>query len=290
MDEMQVLFCRPQVDQDQLDGFEVEAEVAERLGLGSHELPIEPLVDGEAEQVLEGIIEQGRRYLYRGWMLTEEEHGQLQDAVSNLGGELATSTDAYALAHYLPQHHSLLEGRTPPAVWTEEADAEDAWLAACGLGRGPWIIKDHVKSAKEFWEEACFIPEGSDRDAFVSSCERLMEVRGERFERGFVVRPFVQLRSLPFRTPERVLPDEHRLVFVDGRLVAHAPYHEVGDPMPNPEQFAWLGETVPAAFFTADVAQLETGDWTVIELNDGGVSRMPADMDLFAIYEALSHA
>ncbi len=47
----------------------------------------------------------------------------------------------------------------------------------------------------------------------------------------------------------------------------------------SPGQFADLGRLVGSPFFTADVARLATGGFTIIELNDGGCSTWPEQLD-----------
>ena len=43
------------------------------------------------------------------------------------------------------------------------------------------------------------------------------------------------------RTPERRIPDEHRLFFWEGELVAHAAYHPVSDPLADVSPFRVIG-------------------------------------------------
>jgi ATP-grasp domain, R2K clade family 3 len=171
--------------------------------------------------------------------------------------------------------------------WWRES-IEEAWEVAQELGRPPWIVKDHVKSAKEAWHRACFVPEGADRADFTAICERLLELRGDRFERGFVVKKYLELATLPGWTPEqRRVTDEHRLVFWEGRLVVHAPYYDVESELADPEQFTFLGRVIGSPFFTADVARLASGGYTVIELNDGGSSVLPEQMDPRDLYRVV---
>ena len=134
------------------------------------------------------------------------------------------------------------------------------------------------------------MPPGADLSAFRRVCEGLLDFRGDRFAGGFVVRRFVSLVHLPFVTENRPVPDEHRLLFFDGRIVAHAPYYDVDVERVTAEDFAWIGEVVESPFFTADVARLEGGGWTVIELNDGGCSGLPVQLDPWALYHAVASA
>jgi hypothetical protein len=81
--------------------------------------------------------------------------------------------------------------------------------------------------------------------------------------------------------------DEHRLVFWEGELVAHAPYYDVDATLADPDAFAFLGRVIGSPFFTADVARLATGGYTVIEINDGGSSSLPEQMDPRDVYRAM---
>jgi hypothetical protein len=63
------------------------------------------------------------------------------------------------------------------------------------LGDGPFVIKDHVKSAKHRWHEACFVPKGAGRDDFEQVAENLKRDQGKSFFRGFVVMQYVLLRQ-----------------------------------------------------------------------------------------------
>lgn len=185
------------------------------------------------------------------------------------------------LASYAPRYLPLLGERTAPARWTEDADVREAWELACELGPPPWVVKDHVKSAKERWHRACFVPPGATYEDFAEICAELVETRGERFARGFVIKKWLALATLRgFTAERRPVADEHRLVFVFGRLVAHAPYYDADDAVPiDAASFAWIGDAIDSPFFTADVARLASGGTTVIEINDGGCSRFPDQLD-----------
>lgn len=289
MSDITILFGRPHVPQAAEDRFELEALAAEELGIESYAIPLDPVVNGEPERALRRLPRpRHRRWLYRGWMLSEEEYTGLYDAMQERGEELVVDPESFAEAAYVPSYVPLLGAHTAPTRWTEGEDVIEAWEAALELGPPPWIIKDHVKSAKEQWHRACFVPAGASFDDFTEVCERLLAARGDRFERGFVVKKYLDLATLPGWTPEqRRVTDEHRLVFWEGELVAHAPYYDVDAELADPGQFAYLGQAISSPFFTADVARLASGGHTVIELNDGGSSVLPEQMDPRELYRAV---
>ena len=69
-----------------------------------------------------------------------------------------------------------------------------------------------------------------------------------------------------------------------GRAHARPP----ASTLPDPGQSAYLGRTIGAPFFTADVARLAAGGYTVIEINDGGCSVFPGQMDPRALYRVVA--
>jgi hypothetical protein len=275
-----ILFGRPRAQRGARidDRFELDAYAADELDLESYAIPLDPIVDGEPEQALRRLPRAcGRTWIYRGWMLSEDEYAALYDAIGDRGETMLVDPDEFATATYAPRYLPLLGAHTAPARWTDDADIDVAWELACELGPPPWVVKDHVKSAKEEWYRACFVPANADRADFRAICERLLELRGDRFERGFVIKKHLDIA------------DEHRLVFVFGELVAHAPYYDdVDATLEDSARFAFLGELVPSPFFTADVARLRDGGFTIIEINDGGSSRFPEQLDPRDVFQSFA--
>lgn len=290
MSDLSVMFGRPPRAAAVDDRFELEEAALEELGVESYPVPLDPIVLGDVERALRRLPSpDGRAWLYRGWMLREEEYAALHEAVADRGEELVVDPESFAEATYAPRYLPRLGDRTAPARWTEDEDVAAAWELAQELGPPPWIVKDWVKSAKEDWLGACFVPAGADFLAFSTICERLLDLRGDAFETGFVIKKHLELATLPGWTADRRrVTDEHRLVFWEGELVAHAPYLDVDSALDDPGRFAPLGRLVESPFFTADVARLAAGGWTVIEINDGGSSTFPEQLDPRDVYRAVA--
>jgi hypothetical protein len=278
MSDVSVMFGRPPRASGGDDRFDVEVIALEELEIESYAIPLDPIVLGDVERALRKLPPPANRtWLYRGWMLREDEYSALYEAILDRDEELVVDPESFAEATYAPRYLPLLGEHTAPARWTESDDIDEAWEAAQELGSPPWIVKDWVKSAKEEWHRACFVPEGADRADFGATCERLLEIRGEAFETGFVVKKYLHIL------------DEFRLLFWNGELVAHAPYHDddVDSVLDDPSRFAFLGGLVSSPFFTADVARLASGGFTVIEINDGGSSAFPERLDPRGFYRAI---
>jgi hypothetical protein len=64
-------------------------------------------------------------------------------------------------------------------------------------------------------------------------------------------------------------------------------HYDADSTLENPRQFAFLGRAIESPFFTADVARLAAEGYTVIEVNDGGSSVLPEQMDPREFYRAV---
>jgi len=285
--DLAILFCRPRGGISASDRFEYEAHAAEQLNIPYHVIPIESIVNEEFAFALEHLPPGcGRRWIFRGWMLSAEEYTGLYEAMLDRGDSLVTSPAAFEAASYIPEYVPNIEDCTFPTRWIWGTDLREAWDAANELGPPPWIVKDHVKSAKDDWDEATFVPHGASRSRFEEICRNLIDARGDRFERGIVIRAFVPLDRLPHHDAERLLFDEHRLLFWEGRIAAASPYNDDADAeRPDYERlFSFLGERIDAPFFAADVARTEDGRWIVVEINDGGSVTLPDLLDPRELY------
>ena len=265
-----------------------EAQAAEECDFTCHSFAFERFLEGDVAGALEGLPDgEGRTLVYRGWILQEEEYQELADFVSNRGYQLLTNCDQYMEAMTLPNWHPLVEDLTPPAVWTWDEDIEEAWELAKKLGPAPYIVKDHVKSCKEAWVEACFVPKGARRAKFKSVCEEMIERRADQFQGGIVVRPFVPLRLITADWTGLPIHEEYRLVFWRGKMILAAPYGGIGRDETNEEgerqewrrevdrKYGRLGERIRSDFFVADVARTLAGELILIEINDGSVAGLP---------------
>ena len=283
---MRVLFCRPSSPQQQPDGFDLEADALEELGVEPLWIRAEAVVDDQLDDELAELPEDCGPTLLRSWMLREAEYERLYDSLSERGCYLVNDASAYAAAHYLPNYHAAIEDWAAPTRWIDGTDLDEAWEVARELGPPPYLLKDHVKSAKEDWA-ACFIPAGADRARFDEVCSRFIEHRGESFERGLVFRLLLPLAPLPPGPSGQAIHDEYRLFFWHGSLLAAAPYHDVPGDHTDFSRFEALGPGIASDFFTVDVARLTTGGWAVIEVGDGAVSTLPPVMDPREFYRAL---
>jgi len=140
MSDVTILFGRPHAPQYAEDRFEIEVLAAEELGIDSYAIPLDPIVNGEPERALRRLPRpRSRRWLYRGWMLSEEEYTGLYEAMLERDEDLVVDPESFAEATYVPNYAPLLGEHTAPTRWTEGEDIRDAWEAAEELGPPPWM-------------------------------------------------------------------------------------------------------------------------------------------------------
>ena len=77
------------------DRFELEVLALEELGIESYAVPLGPLVLGDVDRALHKLPRpRERTWLYRGYMLREEEYGALYEAWDERGETLVVDPEA----------------------------------------------------------------------------------------------------------------------------------------------------------------------------------------------------
>jgi hypothetical protein len=269
--------------------FEAEFDAATSLGLKCLLFDEEALCAGDIDLALKRLPQgDGRKLLYRGWILTEELYRRFEGALSARGYALVSSAAHYAEVTYFPNYHPKIRDSSPSAVWTDTPDAFLAWTLARKLGDGPFVIKDHVKSAKHLWHEACFIPKGAGRENFERIAENLRREQGKTFFRGFVVKQFVPLRSRGESPREYPMCEEYRLFFWKRQLMVASHYHRQAENLVDWSPFVVLAQRFDSPFFTMDIAQTEEGNWIVVDMGAGECSSLPPSLEPARFYRKLA--
>jgi hypothetical protein len=230
----------------------------------------------------------GDDLIYRGWILSEERFRQFHDALLVHGYNLVSSAAQYAEVTYFPNYYPKIRERSPAAVWTDTPDSFLAWSLSRKLGDGPFVLKDHIKSAKHLWHEATFVPKGSGRENFERIAENLKKEQGDTFHRGFVVKQYVPLRSRGESPREYPMCEEYRLFFWKRQLLIASHYHRQSENPVDWSPFIELAQRFDAPFFTMDVAQAESGEWIVVDMGAGECSSLPPSLEPGKFYRRLA--
>ncbi|MCU0655074.1 MAG: ATP-grasp domain-containing protein [Polyangiaceae bacterium] len=289
-----LLFCADPLAPRRVDStYLAEAREAQARGFPALRMSFESLVRGDTAQALASIPRASRLeepLLYRGWMLRDHHQAELFRGLVALGYRPLVTPEAYGQAHYLPRAYPLLREWTAESVWTDSADLDEAVATAARLGPGPAIVKDHVKSAKHRWQEACYIPDATDAEAVARVTRALLDERNTLFERGFVYRKLLPLRELGRSMLGAPLHEELRLFFVGGDLLDLPGYSDLRaeDNGATVTALTALARRFESPFLTVDIARTTEARWRVVEVGDGGVSGLPTALLEEDFYEALA--
>jgi hypothetical protein len=268
--------------------FEPEFDAAKALGFPCLLFDEEALSAGDIDRALQRLPPgDGKSLLYRGWIFTEELYRQFHDALSARGHALISSPAQYAEVTYFPNYYPKIRAFSPSAVWTDVPDAYLAWSQSRQLGDGPFVIKDHVKSAKHMWHDACFVPKGGGRENFERIAENLKSEQGKAYFRGFVVKQFVPLRPRGQGPREYPQCEEYRLFFWKQQLLLASHYHDQPANDVDWSAFVNLARRFDAPFFTMDIAQTESGEWIVVDMGAGECSALPPSLRAGRFYRRL---
>jgi hypothetical protein len=295
---MRIVFCSEPFFPLRVDSaYESEADAAQETDFEFD------LVDFEALVSDENLIAAIRKVkdqpapvnaIYRGWMLKPETYSLLYESLSKRNIKLINSPAEYKHCHYLPESYSLIENHTPATVFIKQNsnfDYAEIMKRLEIFGDKPLILKDYVKSRKHEWNEACFIPSASSREAVERVVKRFVELQGDDFNEGLVFREFIEFQSLATHSKSQMpLTKEFRLFFLDGELLDCFEYWDEGDYSENrpPEKiFADVANQIKSRFFTMDIAQRTDGEWLIVELGDGQVAGLPDNADVTKFYQSL---
>ncbi len=254
------------------DAFADEERAARAAGFETALVHQQRLDDGEFARAVRAIAHEGLA-VYRGWMLSAERYAELHRALEDRNVALINTAEQYVHCHHLPESFDVIASSTPAAVWVPRAvngvDIEQVVIAARRFGSAPVIVKDHVKSRKHEWEEACFVPSAAVVSTF-------LERQGDSLEGGVVLREYVDLESVGTH-PKSGMPlaREHRVFVLDGEPVVVGRYWSAGEYRAEDVPLADFAETMEAVrsrFFTMDLALGRDRGWRIIELGDAQVA------------------
>lgn len=263
--------------------FTVEREAAASAGFEPLLYDFAALWRHEAGALTASIAEGAGPVLHRGFMLSDRRFALLRDALAARGWTLLPDLEGYGQAHFLPRALPLLGDATPETVWMTGFDRDEAWALYQRVADGDALLKDHVKSCKERWREACFLQARSPRERFDQVLRAFLACRGAKLELGLVLRRFEPFRLL--RRDMRGMPihDEHRTFFWRG-----APFWSASGEDLSP--WAAIARRFRSPFVSLDVARREDGVLRVVESGDGGVTGLPVHCDPDDFYLRLAAA
>jgi hypothetical protein len=259
-------------------GFECELYSLEDLRAGDATLATRLCAEASAD---------GEAILHRGWMMSDSLYSALFAALVAKGYHPVTSPEQYAQAHYLPNAYALIQGQTPESVWVEGKDVAGAWEKYSKLGQPSAIVKDFVKSAKHRWNEACFVPAGTERKRFEEILATFIKARGNLFEKGIVLRRFHEFVKLEDDIRGQPVHEEYRLFMWRGSLLAATPAIRGNGPFDRLADWESIARKFESPFISMDITRQQDGSWLIVEVGDGGVSGLPYSIETDLFFKTL---
>ncbi|MGB0870527.1 MAG: ATP-grasp domain-containing protein [Flavobacteriales bacterium] len=279
---MRIIFCDSVINHKRVEpDYEAEKKAAENLGFQTSLISFEALEKEDFNQAIRMVEVSDNLVLavYRGWMLTIKQYTQLYEILLKKNVQLINPPDAYKYCHYLPSSYHKIEHITPKSVWTTDLTQNNILKLATSFNGSPIIVKDYVKSEKNHWEKACFIPNSLNEQQVKEVVDCFLELRGSLLNEGVVFRQFEDLEYLTEHSKSGMpLTKEFRVFFCDHEIVEVFDYWDEGDygtTKPYLEVFIEIAKTIESRFFTMDIAKKQNGDWIIMELGDDQVAGLP---------------
>lgn len=298
---MKFVFCSDPLDEKAPD-MEYLREYATARGLGAdvYLISLEALLEGSAERAVRRlpVFETREVFVYRGWMLKPDDYERLYQALSDKNAILINSPEEYRNGHEFPYAYEAIKAVTPFSIWVPKEELNEGLTPLFEkmdvFGNKPVLVKDYVKSRKHEWEDACFIPDASDREGVRRVAGNFLNRQGTELNGGLVIREFVALAGLGVH-PKSGMPlaQEYRLFFLDHQMIAcmdywdEAAYEHESRADVTLAPFLKVAERIESRFFTMDLAKTAGGEWLVIEVGDGQVSGLPIQADAAHFYRAI---
>lgn len=146
------------------------------------------------------------------------------------------------------------------------------------LPEGAYIVKGITNSLKFQWKTHMY---AESKAALLKNIQQINE-SGLLDGQDLVIRPYVPLKQLGTTDGGLPLSNEWRLFALGGTVFSAGFYWpQLKEPIrdkPIPEDAVWLAETVAREmadridFVAIDVAETASGEWALVELNDGCTS------------------
>lgn len=171
-----------------------------------------------------------------------------------------------------------------PQTWNEDEFATSTAL-------GPFVVRGRQHSKKWNWQTHMY---ATNKLAALRVAQRLKE-DGDLQEQGVVFRRYVPLRTFEVIRNGLPITNEWRFYYYREECLAYGYYWSISDAQASarisPHAIALADQIAAiaarsATFFTLDLAETATGDWILIELNDGQMAS-PGEHDLDQLYSNL---
>lgn len=235
-------------------------------------------VSGERLQTYPSNVDEGV-CIYRGWMLKPDKYKELYEALKSKGLILVNNPTEYERCHLFPNSYNDIKDFTPKTKWYEDYNKINWDEINNSFKR--FMVKDYVKSVKgttfpSFFETPVDVKEMNNY------IDEFIQLRGTLFTKGIVLKDYVHFKKYD------ELTNEYRAFYMKGKLLTVSRNSNQSDKCPFvPISFVEKFTRLKSNFYTVDFAELESGEWIIIETGDGQVSGLSPNQFVFKFYDEI---
>ena len=220
--------------------------------------------------------------VYRGWMMHPAQYERFYYALKDSNVNLATTPEEYARFHIFPNIYEAVKTDTPRILTYPDVFGIDLEEVKRTFNR--FMVKDYVKSVKgtDFPDYFDSTVTQGEFDAWM---EKFCEYRGSLFTGGICIKEYVDLKKYGSHK------NEYRVFYANGEVlsVSRNSGQKECSPQP-PRELIERYRGLESKFYTVDYAELDNGNWIVIEVGDGSVSGLSDYQDYIEFYYKLYHS
>lgn len=219
------------------------------------------------------------RCIYRGWMLNPKQYELLYNKLLVRGIVMINSPAEYENLHLFPLVYPEIKAFTPKTAWVEK-DCAINWRKV-NLEFQRFMIKDYVKSVKGA-EFPTFFATPVEDEQMNAQVDRFIQLRDHLYTGGIVMKEYVRLKLYGSCT------NEYRVFYLLGKIISvsrnvNQPEDCASVPIAFIEKFTFLNSN----YYTIDFAELDNGEWTILETGDGQVSGLSANQCVRNYYDEI---
>lgn len=173
-----------------------------------------------------------------------------------------------------------------PRSWFNLRDIPDS---------GSFVVKGRTNSRKQEWKSKMF---AEDKKAAINIALDL-QLDPLIGEQGVVIREYIPLEAKEIGINGQPFANEWRFFFYKKTMLSYGYYWSSADELPSNSELPQAAKDIAQKaadilsdkvnFFVVDVAKTQSGDWIVIEVNDGQMSGL-SENDPETLYANLSKA
>lgn len=219
--------------------------------------------------------------VYRGWMMKPEMYEAFYQKLKKNNIRLITSPKEYELFHIFPNIYPQLENDTAKMIVFNDGNVS---LDEVRKHFSRFMVKDFVKSVKGTSFPVYFENTISSKE-FEEHMQTFYKYRGGLRTGGICIKEYLTLKRYGGHT------NEYRVFCINGNPVSVSrnsgqPVHSPTPPAELISKYSNLG----SPYYTVDFAELENGEWKILEAGDGQVSGLSDFQDYNAYFRALYHS